>query len=141
LRIGKNENAKSGVAINARQRQGDRATYNFIDNQAIAIRRTGKILIDLIPKIYDTPRVIRIEAKDGSIMNVTMDPNADQAFQKQPDPNGQPDMDNQQQIVNIIFNPIYQSSFFLCRTTGTFISVYNSYRLPDIQFRLFLFFC
>ncbi len=103
--MGENENAKSGVAINARQRQGDRATYHFIDNQAIAIRRTGKILIDLIPKIYDTKRVIRIEAKDGSIMNVTMDPNADQAFQKQPDPNGQPDMDNQQQIVNIIFNP------------------------------------
>ena len=103
--MGENENAKSGVAINARQRQGDRATYHFIDNQAIAIRRTGKILIDLIPKVYDTKRVIRIEAKDGSIMNVTMDPNADQAFQKQPDPNGQPDMDNQQQIVNIIFNP------------------------------------
>jgi hypothetical protein len=103
--MGENENAKSGVAINARQRQGDRATYHFIDNQAIAVRFTGKILIDLIPKIYDTKRVIRIEAKDGSIMNVTMDPKAGQAFQKQSDPNGQPEMDNQQQIVNIIFNP------------------------------------
>ena len=66
--MGENENAKSGVAINARQRQGDRATYHFIDNLAIAIRRTGKILIQLIPLVYDTQRVMRIEAKDGTIM-------------------------------------------------------------------------
>jgi hypothetical protein len=38
----------------ARQRQGDKATYHFIDNVARAIRYTGRILIDLIPKMYDT---------------------------------------------------------------------------------------
>jgi hypothetical protein len=104
--MGQNENAKSGVAINARQRQGDRATYHFIDNQAIAIRFTGRILIDLIPKIYDTKRVMRIEAKDNTIMNVTIDPNAQQPYQKVPtDPNQQPATDNTQQIIEIIFNP------------------------------------
>ena len=103
--MGENENAKSGVAINARQRQGDRATYHFIDNQAIAIRFTGKILIDLIPKVYDTKRVMRIEAKDNTIMNVTIDPSADQALQKIPSPNGEIPTDNQQQIVELIFNP------------------------------------
>src|SRR5690606_7347840 len=72
--MGENENAKSGVAINARQRQGERATYHFIDNQAIAIRFTGKILLDLIPKVYDTPRVKKIQAQDGSRMNVKIDP-------------------------------------------------------------------
>lgn len=100
--MGENENAKSGVAINARQRQGDRATYHFIDNQAKAIRYTGKILIDLIPKIYDTKRIRRIEAKDGTIMNVTIDPKAPQAYQKNVDPNNQ---DKSQQMVDIIFNP------------------------------------
>lgn len=103
--MGENENAKSGVAINARQRQGDRATYHFIDNQATAIRFTGKILIDLIPKIYDTKRVIRIEAKDNTIMNVTLDPNADQALQKVENQNGEIPRDNSQEIVNLIFNP------------------------------------
>lgn len=103
--MGENENAKSGVAINARQRQGDRATYHFIDNQAIAIRFTGKILIDLIPKVYDTKRVMRIEAKDNTIMNVTIDPSADQALQKVDNPNGEIPTDNQQQIVSLIFNP------------------------------------
>lgn len=101
--MGENENAKSGVAINARQRQGDRATYHFIDNQAIAIRFTGKILIDLIPKVYDTERVIRIEARDGSVMDVKIDPSAKQPMQKV----GQekPETDNTQEIAQIIFNP------------------------------------
>lgn len=102
--MGENENAKSGVAINARQRQGDRATYHFIDNQAVAIRFTGKILIDLIPKVYDTKRVMRIEAKDNTIMNVTIDPSAEQALQKQPNGDEIP-QDNNQEIVNLIFNP------------------------------------
>lgn len=103
--MGENENAKSGIAINARQRQGDRATYHFIDNQAQAIRFTGKILIDLIPKVYDTKRVMRIEAKDNTIMNVTIDPNADQALQKIDNGGGEIPTDNQQQIVDLIFNP------------------------------------
>ncbi len=102
--MGENENAKSGVAINARQRQGDRATYHFIDNQAIAIRFTGKILIDLIPKIYDTKRVMRIEAKDNTIMNVTIDPTAKEPMKKVESP-GVPQDDNNQQIIDVIFNP------------------------------------
>ena len=103
--MGEQENAKSGVAINARQRQGDRATYHFIDNQAAAIRFTGKILIDLIPKIYDTKRVMRIEAKDNTIMNITIDPDAPQALQRLDNQNGEIPKDNSQEIVNLIFNP------------------------------------
>lgn len=104
--MGENENAKSGVAINARQRQGDRATYHFIDNNAKAIRFTGKILIDLIPKVYDTKRVMRISANDGTIMEVTIDPKAEKAAERIPqDPNEAMKLDKQQQIVKMIFNP------------------------------------
>ena len=45
---------------------------------------------------------MRIEAKDNTIMNVTIDPNAKQAFQKKSQ--GQ-ELDNNQQIIDIIFNP------------------------------------
>lgn len=103
--MGENENAKSGIAIDRRQRQGDRATYHFIDNQASAIRYTGKILIDLIPKIYDTKRIIRIEAKDNTIMNITIDPNAEEAFQKIPPQDGEIPTDNNQEVIDVIFNP------------------------------------
>jgi len=102
--MGENENAKSGVAINARQRQGDRATYHFIDNLAIAIRRTGKILIDLIPKVYDTPRIKKILAQDGNRINVKIDTDAQQSLQDVGDPNN-PLMDNGQKVKEVIFNP------------------------------------
>lgn len=102
--FGENENAKSGVAINARQRQGDRATYHFIDNQAIAIRYTGKILIDLIPKVYDTVRIKKILAQDGSRMNVKIDVNAPQELQETTNPDA-PVMDNGQKVKDYIFNP------------------------------------
>jgi hypothetical protein len=102
--LGENENAKSGVAINARQRQGDRATYHFIDGEAIGIRFTGKILIDLIPKVYDTKRVMQIESRDGTVINLTIDPQAAQAFQKLLPDNDQPSQSNEQ-IINVIFNP------------------------------------
>ncbi len=99
--FGENENAKSGVAINARQRQGDRATYHFLDNQAMAIRNTGKQIIDLIPKVYDTKRVQRITASDGTIINMTIDPNAQQSVQQVPTD----ETDNEEKIKELIFNP------------------------------------
>ncbi len=94
--MGQNENAKSGVAINARQRQGDNATYHFIDNLALAIRFSGKILIDLIPKIYDTPRVIKILSQDGKEQNVKLDPESKEAYQGG---------DEHEQEAQAIFNP------------------------------------
>lgn len=95
--FGQNENATSGKAINERQRQGDNATYHFIDNLAIGIRFTGKILIDAIPKYYDTPRIIRILAKDGTESHVQLDPQAQAAYAE-----GQ---QQEAQQVQAIFNP------------------------------------
>jgi flagellar hook-basal body complex protein FliE len=49
----------------ARQREGDVSTFHFIDNLSRAIRHTGKILIDLIPKVYNSERMIRVLGQDG----------------------------------------------------------------------------
>lgn len=103
--FGQNENATSGKAINERQRQGDTATYHFIDGLAVAIRFTGVILIDLIPKIYDTERVIRILAKDGTESQIKVDPNAKEAYQSNGAmPSGQ-QKDDVSRTVAAIFNP------------------------------------
>lgn len=64
--MGAKSNETSGRAIMARQREGDTATFHFTDNVARAIKYTGMILVDLIPKIYDTPRIVRILGEDGS---------------------------------------------------------------------------
>lgn len=64
--LGEVSNETSGRAIRARQDQGLVVTYNYGDNIAKAIGRTCKIVIDLIPKIIDTPRSLRILGKDGA---------------------------------------------------------------------------
>lgn len=64
--LGQQSNAESGKAINARQREGDVGTFPFIDNLARSRALTYKVLIDLIPKIYDSKRIIRILGLDGS---------------------------------------------------------------------------
>lgn len=83
--MGAPSNETSGVAINARQRQGDNATYHFIDHQAAAVRYGGRIIIDLIPKVYDTQRVLRILGEDGVEDFIHIDPSAREALQKHKD--------------------------------------------------------
>jgi hypothetical protein len=78
--MGAKSNETSGRAIMARQREGDVATFHFIDNVARAIKYTGKILVDLIPKIYDTERVIRILGEDGKPDEAQIKPDMQQAY-------------------------------------------------------------
>jgi hypothetical protein len=63
--LGMRSNEQSGRAILARQREGDVSTFHFIDNMTRAVTHAGRILVDLIPKIYDTPRIVRILGEDG----------------------------------------------------------------------------
>lgn len=64
--LGQKSNETSGKAILARQRESDTATFTYLDNLTRAIRLLGKILIDLIPHIYDSERIIRVLGVDGS---------------------------------------------------------------------------
>lgn len=76
-------NERSGVAIQARQRQSAIATYQYVDNQAKAVRQVGRILLDAIPKYYDAARVVKILAEDGVTQSdVHINPNAEQAHQQ-----------------------------------------------------------
>lgn len=63
--LGQQSNETSGRAILARQQQGNRANADFVANRNIAIRQCGMILLDMLPRLYDTPRVARILGPDG----------------------------------------------------------------------------
>jgi hypothetical protein len=64
--LGQKSNEVSGRAILAREKQGDTGTFVYADNLARAIRHAGSIIVDLIPKVYDTTRVVRIVGEDDS---------------------------------------------------------------------------
>jgi hypothetical protein len=64
--LGARSNETSGRAILARQREGDISTFHFIDNLSRAIRHAGRVLIDLIPAVYNRERIIRVIGEDGA---------------------------------------------------------------------------
>lgn len=68
--LGARSNETSGLAINARKMESDTSTFHFIDNQARAIRHTGRILIDLIPYVYDKARIVRVMGPDKEAQNI-----------------------------------------------------------------------
>ena len=70
--LGARSNETSGRAIQARQREGDVSTFNFIDNLSRALRHAGRILVDMIPSVYDAPRVVRIVHEGGKTESVTI---------------------------------------------------------------------
>ena len=55
----------SGKALNGQQQQVDLTNFDFYDNLTKSIQHTGKIILDLIPHIYDSYRVMRIIGSDG----------------------------------------------------------------------------
>ena len=55
----------SGKALNGQQQQVDLTNFDFYDNLTKSIAQTGKIILDLIPHIYDSQRVMRIIGDDG----------------------------------------------------------------------------
>ena len=72
--LGAASNETSGRAILMRQREGDVSTFHYIDNLSRALRHAGRILIDLIPKVYGTARVIRVLGADGAAQSVPINP-------------------------------------------------------------------
>ena len=64
--IGKETNAQSGKAIISRQREGDVGTFLYMDNLADSVAHCGRILVDILPKVYDTARVVRVLGADAN---------------------------------------------------------------------------
>lgn len=77
--LGARSNETSGVAIERREEQGDTGTIVYRDNFTRAIRQIGKIVIDLIPHIYDTQRTIRVMGEDGKIDLMQINQERDEA--------------------------------------------------------------
>lgn len=64
--LGAKSNETSGVAIAGRVEQGNQATFHFTDNLQHGLEHTGRIILDMIPKVYDTQRTLRMMAEDGT---------------------------------------------------------------------------
>jgi len=63
---------RTGRAILARQQQSTTSNFHFADNLSRAITQVGKILVDMIPVIYDTERTVQIVGDDGTVASETV---------------------------------------------------------------------
>ena len=83
--------ASSGVARRVAAAAGDVSTFHFVDNLSRAIRHAGRILIDLIPKVYSKQRIIRVLGEDMKPQTVKIGPSQgmpQQPPQQAPQPQG-----------------------------------------------------
>lgn len=95
--VGAPSNEKSGRAIMARQREADNSTFHFIDNLSRSIRHVGRILVDMIPRIYDTQRIVRIIGEDGSVESAEFNPDLSAPMVERRDAAGN--------VVSKVYNP------------------------------------
>jgi hypothetical protein len=77
--LGGRSNETSGVAIRQRQMESDISTSIYSDNLAKSIAHCGRILVDMIPKVYDTNRFVRTIGDDDQekmveVNGMTFDP-------------------------------------------------------------------
>lgn len=74
--------AQSGIGIQRLKVQGELATFHFIDNFSRALRYEGKVLVDLISKLYTTSRVMRIMGADNNPELVYLNSDSAASFYK-----------------------------------------------------------
>lgn len=71
--LGGASNERSGKAINARANRSDMGTYHLVANWQDAILETCRQIMEIIPKVYDTERVIRLRGREeNQVYNVTV---------------------------------------------------------------------
>lgn len=64
--LGNQSNETSGVAIRQRQMESDISTSIYADNVAKAVAHCGRIIADMIPRVFDANRIVRILGKDDA---------------------------------------------------------------------------
>lgn len=89
---GQETNAVSGVAINARQRSANKPVNLYNNNIQRGIKQIGKVILDMIPHIYDTERNVTIMGADGQSKSV--DINVQRGYKMLPNGDVEPHVEN-----------------------------------------------
>jgi hypothetical protein len=77
-RLGQQGNEVSGAAIDARTRQGSYSTYVAFNSINRAITAGGKIVNQMVPRVYDSERVMSLMTPDKGRQNITVNEHADE---------------------------------------------------------------
>lgn len=70
---------ESGRALREIRRSGDIGSFHFVDNLSRSLKHGGEIMMDLIPKVIDTKRIMTILREDDTEEQVEFNPNSPKA--------------------------------------------------------------
>lgn len=70
--MGQRSNETSGIAIQRRAQMAQTTWFHIVDNLQNSERHIGRVILDAGPRVYDTPRVLRIIGEDDSPQTVTV---------------------------------------------------------------------
>jgi len=80
-----NTGLQSDIALERLENRGQTGTYQYFKAQETMIRHVGKVLLNAIPTLYDTNRMVRVMNEDGSFEMVEINGvQQDQYGQMQP---------------------------------------------------------
>jgi hypothetical protein len=87
--IGGPSRERSGVALREQKQQGEIGNMDYAANVAQSVTQTARILLEVIPTVYDTKRITRILGEDDSIHLAHIDPEQKSAVMPRMDEMGQ----------------------------------------------------
>lgn len=105
--LGAPSTESSGVAIARKQQEGDTTTYLYPDNLSRALGYAGRILAEMIPRVYDRERMVRILKEDGEPDMITVNASEPGVNEKTGEPNPAYDLDDGEYDVTITTGPTF----------------------------------
>jgi hypothetical protein len=87
---------ESGRAIRELRRSGDLGSSHYVDNLGRSLKHLGRMMIEILPKVYDEPRQVMLLREDGGDELVHIDPHADKPYEEIKGPDGH---------IKRVFNP------------------------------------
>ena len=105
--LGARGTAASGVQEREQKRQGNVANFHFSDNLTRAVRHAGRCLVDMIPRIYDSERVVRILGDDEEVSHATINK-----------PLAAPEMDEKTGAIRTVLNDLTVGTYDVTVTAG-----------------------
>lgn len=70
--LGQAQKERTGAAIQASATKSDVTTYTFFSNFLKSVQFGGRILLSMIPEVYNNERIIRIYGNDNELFDLTI---------------------------------------------------------------------
>jgi len=103
--LGARSNETSGIAIQSRQREAEVATSVYSDNMVKAVAHAGRVIVAMIPEIYDAERIVRVLNADDKEKMIAINT----VVQSEEGPVTQNDMQSGAYSVRVSVGPTFAS--------------------------------